>query len=39
MAQNFPNLGKETDIQIKGFQRIPQKEESEQTHTETHTDN
>lgn len=33
MAENFPNLKKETDIQVEEIQRIPNK--MNQTHTKS----
>lgn len=33
MAETFPNLGKETEIQIQEAHKIPQKDESKDTYT------
>ena len=33
MAENFPNLKKETDIQVQEAQRVPPKNDSKQNHT------
>ena len=36
MAENFPNLKKETDIQIQEAQRVPNKMNPKQTHTKVY---
>ena len=35
-AENFPNLKKETDIQIQEAQRVPNKMNPKQTHTKVY---
>ena len=35
MAEKFPNLGKETDIQLQEAQKVPNKMNSDK-HTKTH---
>lgn len=35
LAENFPNLGKEIDIQIQESQKIQKKDEPPQIHTKT----
>ena len=35
MAENFPNLGKETDIQVQESQ-CPKKDETKEIHTKTY---
>ena len=37
MTENFPNLTKETDIQVQEAQRVPNRMNPE-THIETHYD-
>ena len=36
MSENFPCLSKETNIQVKEAQRIPQKDEPKEVHTKIH---
>ena len=36
MVENFPNLKRETDIQVQEAQRTPKQDESKQTHTKTY---
>ena len=36
IAENFPNLGKETHIQVQKAQRVSNKMNSKRVHTKTH---
>lgn len=37
ISENFPNLGKETDIQAQEAQRVPNKMNSKEIHTKTYS--